>query len=94
MEDEEFFAGSLIIAEITGSITDKERRALNYLRSSNPDVARQSEFMHKVLNPDIEKIKQPRTSAAKIIEMGNDPLTNQLRRWIDQALRYFEKRKI
>ena len=71
MEDEEIFAGSLIIAEITGSITPEERKVLNYLRSSHPKVATLSAFMHSVLDPNIEEISHVRTTAAKIIELGN-----------------------
>lgn len=91
MKDEDFFAGSLIIAEITGSITDEERKVLNYLRASQPQVVTLSEFMHKVLDPKLDEILPARTSAADIIKKGNAHLINKLRCCIDRALTYFEK---
>ncbi|PWV56256.1 FecR family protein [Chitinophaga sp. S165] len=63
---------ALIIAEITGSITDEERAELEELMKSSSDVRVLSENMHKVLEPKMKEISEVRnTSAEKIIELGN-----------------------
>lgn len=63
---------ALIIAEITGSITNEERAELEELMKSSSEVRALSENMHKVLEPNLKEISEVRnTSAEKIIEMGN-----------------------
>ncbi len=69
---------ALIIAEITGSITDDERAELEELMKSSSDVRILSEDMHKVLEPNMKDISEVRnTSAEKIIELGNARLHTQ-----------------
>jgi ferric-dicitrate binding protein FerR (iron transport regulator) len=63
---------ALIIAEITGSITDEQRAELEELMKSSSDVKALSEDMHKVLDPNMKEISEVgNTSAEKIIELGN-----------------------
>lgn len=70
MKNEDIVSSALIISEITGSITTEERKVLNHLRSSYPEVATLSAFMHEVLDTRMNEILPVRTSAAKIIELA------------------------
>ena len=71
---------ALIIAEITGSITNEERVELQELMSTSSEVRALSEYMHKVLDPNIGEISEVRnTSAEQVIELGNARLQKQWR---------------
>ncbi|SHN40556.1 FecR family protein [Chitinophaga sp. CF418] len=75
MKNKDLKTEALIIAEITGSITNEERAELQELMKASSEVRAMSAHMHKVLDPQISEIRQIRTtSAGKIIEMGNAQL--------------------
>ena len=64
-------AEALIIAEITGSITSEERTELLKLMRISAAVRSLSKRMHEVLDPQINDIRQIKTtSAEKIIKMA------------------------
>ncbi|SHN45970.1 hypothetical protein [Chitinophaga sp. CF418] len=64
-------AEALIIAEITGSITPEEAQELQKLRAASACVRLISEDMHRILDPQIDEIREIRTtSAQKIIALA------------------------
>jgi hypothetical protein len=66
----EWRAETLIVAEITGSITSAEKAELEKLRAASACVCMLSADYRRILDPQIDEIRHVRTTAEQIIEMA------------------------
>jgi hypothetical protein len=66
----EWKAETLIIAEITGSITSAEKAELEKLRAASACVRLLSADYYRILSPQIDEIRNVRMTAEQIIEMA------------------------
>jgi hypothetical protein len=67
-------AEALIIAEISGSITDRERYKLNAWRKQCQGVQNISAEFHEVLDPVMADLLETKITAKQIIRKGNAQL--------------------